>query len=201
MSNTLLLNQNYEPISVLPLSVVSWQHAIKLYFLERVSILETYDNWVVRSEKLEIPVPSVCVTKEYFNYKKAVKFSRSNLYLRDLYTCQYCNEVFDHHDLTIDHVIPRMAGGKTNWENTVTCCKPCNWSKGSKLHRPLRKPYKPDYYSLANKWRHRPITVPNASWYNYLGIKNPDISVGDIQDVPLNTLPRELSGFRLGTDG
>ena len=85
MSNCLLLNQNYEPISVLPMSVVSWQHALKLYFLERVSILETYDNWTVRSEKLEIAVPSVCVTKEYFNYKKNVKFSRSNLYLRDLY--------------------------------------------------------------------------------------------------------------------
>lgn len=170
MSHTLLLNQNYEPISVLPLSVVNWQHAIKLYFLDRVTILETYDNWTVRSEKLEIAVPSVCVTKEYFNYKKAVKYSRSNLYLRDLYTCQYCAEVFDHQDLTIDHVIPRMAGGKTNFENTVTCCKTCNHKKGSKLQKPLRKPFKPDYYHLVGRWRDRNIKVPCESWYQYLNL-------------------------------
>jgi len=196
MSNCLLLNQNYEPISVLPLSVVSWQHALKLYFLERVSILETYDNWTVRSEKLEIAVPSVCVTKEYFNYKKNVKFSRSNLYLRDLYTCQYCDEVFNHHDLTIDHVIPRMAGGKTNWENTTTSCKPCNWHKGSDLHKPLRQPYKPDYYSLASKWKNRPVTVPDKRWFQYLGISHQDVGVGDIQGVSLDNLPRGLAGFR-----
>ena len=86
MSNTLLLNSNYEPISVLPLSVINWQHSIKLYFLDRVTILESYDDWVIHSEHLSISVPSVCVTKEYFNYKKAVKFSRANMYLRDLYT-------------------------------------------------------------------------------------------------------------------
>lgn len=196
MSTTLLLNQNYEPISVLPLSVVNWQHALKLYFLDRVSILESYDDWVVRSEHLTINVPSVCVTKEYFNYKKSVKFSRSNLYLRDLYTCQYCDEVFSHHDLTIDHVLPRMAGGKTNFENTVTACKPCNHHKGSKIIKPLRAPYKPDYWALVSKWKNRPITVPNKNWYKYLGINHQDLVEGDVEGVSLNSLPRGLAGSR-----
>lgn len=172
MSDTLLLNANYEPISVLPLSVIGWQQAIKLMFLDRVKVLETYDNWVIRSERLTIEVPSVCVTTEYFNYKKNVKFSRSNLFLRDLYTCQYCNETFDQKDLTLDHVIPRASGGKTNWENSVTACKPCNHKKGSKLQTPLRMPYKPDYYSLVNKWKNRPFTVRHPSWYKYLGVEN-----------------------------
>lgn len=180
MSTTLLLNQNYEPISVLPLSVVSWQHAIKLYFLDRVTILEAYEDKVVRSEHLTIPIPSVCVTKEYFNYKKAVKFSRSNLYLRDLYTCQYCDEVFDHGDLTIDHVIPRMAGGKTNFENTVTACKPCNHKKGSKIIKPIRQPYKPEYYNLVGKWKNRPVHVAHVGWYKYLGLTPPGTAEGDI---------------------
>ena len=70
MSDCLLLNSNYEPISILPLSVIGWQHALKLYFLDRVQILESYDDWVIRSEYLTINVPSVCVTKEYFNNKK-----------------------------------------------------------------------------------------------------------------------------------
>ena len=62
MSHTLLLNANYEPISILPLSVINWQHSIKLYFLDRITILESYDDWVIHSEKLAINVPSVCVT-------------------------------------------------------------------------------------------------------------------------------------------
>jgi 5-methylcytosine-specific restriction endonuclease McrA len=173
MSNTLLLNSNYEPISVLPLSVINWQHALKLYFLDRVTILESYDDWIIRSEHLTVNVPSVCVTKEYFNYKKAVKFSRANMYLRDLYTCQYCDETFPSSELTIDHVIPRMAGGKTNFENCTTSCKPCNHKKGSKLKKPLREPYKPDYYSLVNKWKNRNVHVPQESWYKYLGLTPP----------------------------
>lgn len=196
MSHTLLLNQNYEPISVLPLSVVNWQHAIKLYFLDRVSILESYPDWVVRSEKISLNVPSVCVTKEYFNYKKAVKFSRSNLYLRDLYTCQYCGEVFNQQELTIDHVIPRMAGGKTNFENTVTCCKPCNHYKGSKHIKPLRKPYKPDYYSLVGKWKNMPVKVPDEKWYTYLGINPQDSDEDGIRDVLLDKPRHGRGGYR-----
>jgi 5-methylcytosine-specific restriction endonuclease McrA len=170
MSDTLLLNANYEPISILPLSVIGWQHAIKLMFLDRVQVLETYDDWVIRSEHLTIQVPSVCVTKEYFNNKKSVKFSRYNLYLRDLHTCQYCDEVFDHKELTIDHVLPRASGGKTVWDNCVTACKPCNHRKGSKLQKPLRMPYKPEYYSLVSKWKNMPFHVKHSSWEKYLGL-------------------------------
>jgi len=170
MSDTLLLNSNYEPISVLPLSVINWQHAIKLMYLGRVHVLETYPNWIVHSERLALNVPSVCVTRDYFHYKQAVKFSRYNLYMRDLFKCQYCDDVFDYEDLTIDHVTPRSLGGKTNWENCVTSCKTCNHAKGSHLLLPKTKPYRPDYYSLVNQWRKIPFTVKQASWNQYLGL-------------------------------
>jgi hypothetical protein len=52
MSDTLLLNQDYNPISILPLSVIGYQHAIKLMFLGRVTVLETYPNWLIRSERI-----------------------------------------------------------------------------------------------------------------------------------------------------
>ena len=181
MSDTLLLNQNYEPISVLPLSVINWQHAIKLMYLGRVHVLETYPDWIVHSERLAINVPSVCVTKDYFHYKKHVKFSRYNLYMRDLFKCQYCDDVFDYDELTIDHVVPRMAGGKSVWENCVTACKACNHAKGSKTNiRPKTKPYKPDYYNLVGKWKNMPITVRRESWYQYLGVSPP---AGVVQDA------------------
>jgi 5-methylcytosine-specific restriction endonuclease McrA len=167
---TLLLNSDFNPISVLPLSVISWQHAVKLMFLDRVTVVETYKDRLIRSEHLSIEVPSVCITKEYFNYGKSVKFSRANLFLRDLYQCQYCADTFSIPELTLDHVIPRASGGKTTWENSVTACKVCNYKKGSKLQKPIRAPFKPDYYGLVAKWKNRPFHVSHGSWYQYLGI-------------------------------
>lgn len=171
MSDTLLLNSDFNPISILPLSVVSWQHAVKLYFLDRVTILESYPDRVIRSEHLSMEIPSVCVTKEYFNYKKTVKFSRANMFLRDLYQCQYCGDTFNTNELTLDHVIPRASGGKTTWENSVTACKPCNYKKGHKLQKPLRAPFKPDYYNLINQWKNKPIRHIHPSWLKYLGME------------------------------
>ena len=139
-------------------------------FLDRVHVVESYPDWVIRSERLTINVPSVCVTKEYFKFKKAVKFSRRNLYLRDMYQCQYCGEVFESEDLTLDHVIPRAMGGKTTWENSVTACKPCNHKKGAKLVKPMREPYRPDHFHLINKWKSGTVHVRHKSWYQYLGI-------------------------------
>lgn len=171
MSDTLLLNSNYEPISVLPLSVIGWQHAIKLMYLGRVTVLETYPDWLIRSERLTLNVPSVCVTKDYFPHKQHVKFSRYNMYLRDLFKCAYCEEVFDYDDLTIDHVVPRASGGKTNWTNCTTSCKACNSAKGHKINiRPKVMPYKPDYYCLVAKWKAGPIIVRQPSWNQYLGV-------------------------------
>jgi 5-methylcytosine-specific restriction endonuclease McrA len=170
MHQTLLLNADHNPISILPLSVVTWQHAIKLFFLDRVTVLETYPGQVIRSEHLTLEIPSVCVTKEYFDYKRNIKFSKSNVYLRDLYQCQYCSDTFDTKDLTLDHVIPKSAGGKTNFENIVSACKPCNYKKGSKLQKPLRTPFKPDYYSLISQWKNTPVRIHHEGWYKYLGL-------------------------------
>ncbi len=170
MSQTLLLNSDFNPISILPLSVVSWQHAVKLMFLDRVTVIETYPDQQIRSEHLTIEMPSVCVTREYFNYKKAVKFSRANLFLRDLYQCQYCADTFSTNDLTLDHVIPRSSGGKTVWENSVTACKSCNHRKGSKLLKPIRAPFKPDYYNLIGQWRNCAFHIGHPTWNKYLGI-------------------------------
>lgn len=171
MSDVLLLNSDYNPISVLPLSVIGWQHAVKLYFLDRITVIEEYEDWVIRSENFSMNVPCVAVTKEYFHFKKSAKFSRSNMFLRDMYQCQYCGEVFEHKELTLDHVIPRAQGGKTTWENSVTACKDCNHKKGHKLIKPLRMPYKPDHFQLIKKWRERPVQVRHDSWYQYLGLK------------------------------
>jgi hypothetical protein len=60
------------------------------------------------------------------------------------------------------------------YKTQVTACKPCNHNKGHKLIKPLREPYKPDYYALVGQWRDRLITVRDPRWYQYLGIERPE---------------------------
>lgn len=176
MSDVLILNSSWQPVSILPLSVIGWKQAIRLQFLDKIQVIECYDDWIVRSEKLAIKVPAVAVSKEHTKYKKSIKFSRYNLFLRDLFTCAYCEDVFDFDDLTIDHVIPRKLGGKTNFENTVACCRNCNSKKGSKLWKPKRAPFKPDYYHLVSNWKTEiPIKIKHPSWWQYIGLEQPEL--------------------------
>jgi 5-methylcytosine-specific restriction endonuclease McrA len=143
---------------------------MKLFFLKKIEILEVYDNIPLRSEHITMYAPAVAVTKDYFSHKKAVKFSRANLYLRDMYQCQYCGGTFDHKLLTIDHVVPRKDGGVTNWENCASSCIACNGKKGHKLWKPLNVPCKPDYYNLVKKWKIRSVHINHPSWNIYLGL-------------------------------
>ena len=175
MSDTLVLNADGLPVSLLPISTISWQESIKYMCLDKADVLLWHENWIVHSATWETPVPSVIMLREYMKSKTTVRFSRANVYLRDNGQCQYCGDTFDHKDLTIDHVIPRANGGRITWENAVTACHPCNHKKGSKLWKPLRMPYRPDYYQLVNKWKTRSISIDHPSWYNYLGIENKSI--------------------------
>ena len=171
MSDCLILNGDYQPLSLLPLSVVGWQQAVKLYFLDRVRIIEVYDDWQVHSPSMNLDVPALVALKEYHNLKKHVKFSRANMLLRDMYQCQYCADTFRVADLTIDHVVPISKGGKTNWENCVSACRKCNTSKGDKVGymRPIREPYRPDYYNLSSLRKERPFNIRHSSWLPYIG--------------------------------
>lgn len=51
---------------------------------------------------------------------------RVEIFERDGYKCRYCG-VTEH--LSIDHVIPISKGGRTNKQNLVTACMPCNLKK------------------------------------------------------------------------
>lgn len=166
--STLILNANYQPLSWLPLSVIDWQDAIRLQFMDKIKVLEVYDDWVVHSPSTTIKVPALAVTKDYHAFKQGVRFSRSNLYLRDSFHCQYCGEEFNHHELTIDHVIPRAKGGKTSWLNCVAACVPCNQKKKDKIQKPLKEPFKPDYWHLTSHRRNKVYDVKHPSWVPFL---------------------------------
>jgi 5-methylcytosine-specific restriction endonuclease McrA len=170
MSNdTLLLNADGSPLSITPLSSLTWQEAMKLYVLDRVNVLEWYDDWEVHSANQTFRVPCVVSVKEYIPLTKSgINFTRQNVYIRDGFCCQYCGDLFKNHELTLDHVLPKSKGGRTNWENIVTACKPCNHSKGNNEKIvPKKKPVRPNFYQVLNS-KNFYITIGNEKWLNYI---------------------------------
>ena len=118
-------------------------------------------------------VPSILMLPRFHKFHNYVKFSRSNVLLRDMYTCQYCAEIFDKKDLTLDHVIPKSKKGPSNWENVVTACKACNLKKANHLYhvanmKPIQWPYKPNVHELHKNGRLFPPNYLHESWMDYL---------------------------------
>jgi 5-methylcytosine-specific restriction endonuclease McrA len=174
VSDTLLLNADGQPVNYLPLSIIDWKESIMYMYHNKCSVLEWYDDWMVHSPSWETKVPAVIMLKEFVRAKTSVRFSKSNVYLRDQYHCCYCGDAVTKSQATLDHVLPISKGGKTNFENIVTACGPCNFRKGNKTGpdwRPKYKPYRPGYYELVRKRKQLPFQVRHPSWYQWLDIE------------------------------
>jgi len=126
-TRTLLLTQGYEPIKI-----ISWQRAMTLLTLDKVDVVEEYDL-EIRGTSMILNVPAVVrLRKAFRRFAKPVKFSRVNIYARDEYRCQYCGRKCSIDELTYDHVVPRSRGGRTSWDNIVSCCYVCNAKKANR---------------------------------------------------------------------
>lgn len=168
----LVLNADFRPLSYFPLSLWSWQDAVKAVFLDRVSVLSEYQA-EVHSPSQTMRLPSVIALKEYIPGARRPAFTRFNVFLRDGFSCQYCSTRLPAPDLTFDHVIPRSRGGRTTWENVVTACAVCNLRKGSRLPRecsmhPLIHPRQPTAWELQDQGRGFPPNYLHESWRDYL---------------------------------
>ena len=165
----LVLNADFRPLSYYPLSLWSWQDAIKAVFLERVNIVANYDR-AVHSPSLEIKLPSVVSLKTYVKPSTHPAFTRFNVFLRDRFSCQFCGT---RDDLTFDHLLPRSRGGHTTWINVVAACSPCNLRKGnltsdeSKMW-PSQRPFQPTVQHLHRNGRLFPPNYLHESWLDYL---------------------------------
>ena len=174
----MILNADGQPLSCVPLSVISWQDAMRLVFQGKVKVIKSYDNWKIRSQFLEIDVPSIVIMSQQAKWNKELKYSRTNVYLRDSFTCQLqitnkCKELHGKvkvSELTLDHIVPRSLGGKTNWLNITTSCKNCNGEKGAdETIVPKKKPHRPTYYEVLSKRKNLPIHIRDEEWKHYLG--------------------------------
>ncbi len=170
--HALILNADFRPLSYFPLSVWSWQDAVKAIFRGSVSVVSEYER-MVHSPNLDMNLPSVLALKEYVDVTRAPAFTRFNLFLRDKWSCQYCGNKFKTHELTFDHVVPRSKGGKTNWENIVAACQCCNTKKGNAMPddigmHPIKKPAQPSVYELQDRGRTFPPNFLHESWEDFL---------------------------------
>ena len=165
----LLLNASGMPVSVLPLSTINWQDAIKYMVLAKADVVLWHENWTIRSANWETNVPSVLILREYMKPKTSVRFSRTNIFVRDSGRCQYCNIKLTRHTATIDHVVPSSKGGKTTWDNCSLSCSTCNVAKGNNEKIiPKNLPYKPSYYELVNKRKKMDFKVKHQEWLEYI---------------------------------
>jgi len=168
--STLLLNADASPVSMLPLSTLCWEDAIKYLVSDKAVVLDWHEDWIVRSARWSTRVPAVMILKEYQKKKASVRFSKQNIFLRDGYVCQYCEAEVTRKNATLDHVLPTSHGGKTIWENCTTACSDCNARKGNnKKITPRIKPWKPNYFQLVEKRKHMKWEIAHPSWANYLG--------------------------------
>ena len=160
--SVLLLNQNYEP-----LTVCNVKKAIILIYLGKAELIEHNHGWI-RSISTRYPIPSVIRLITYVRApRKRIVLNRKNLLIRDNYTCQYCGR--RTHPLTVDHVIPKQYGGKDTWENLVIACLPCNNRKANRTPEEagmslIRKPKRPNAFFFFQHF----IGVKDEKWKPYL---------------------------------
>ena len=185
MAEVLVLNKHF-----LAIAVTNWRRALGLLYLNHALVVDqrwrTYDfhNWVdlsmqfqkhpagfVHTPRLRIAIPEV-ITLKLFGLvpQREVTFSRRNLYHYYGHRCCYCGRFFPSSELTLDHILPRSRGGKTDWLNVIPSCIPCNKRKGNRL------PSEAGMKLHLNPHRPEPRTTPlgptfakRRSWEAFLG--------------------------------
>lgn len=162
-NRVLVLNQNYEP-----LSVCSAKRAIIMQLLGKVEIVETYDGVRIHSVNSSMPLPSIVRLGGYIRvpYKK-ILLTRKNIIKRDGHMCQYCRDT--QGPMTVDHITPKCFGGKDTWENMVCACEKCNNRKGDRLPEKagmklLKKPNRPSHIAFIQSF----IGISDDRWRPYL---------------------------------
>ena len=141
---SLVLNYSYEP-----LQFCSARHALIMVFGGRAEEID-HSDYFVQTPTTNFAIPTVIRVLKMVshNHKNGISFSKKNILRRDNYTCQYCG--ISDQPLTVDHIMPKSRGGKTNWTNVVVACISCNLRKGNRTPIEInmklkRKPTKPDY--------------------------------------------------------
>ena len=164
----LALNASFEP-----LTIVAPRRAVRLVLDGKAEILEADGSTPFRSERSEVPCPTVIRLVRFVHVPRRFRRQVTNTFLfaRDNYSCMYCgrhrSELRGRQFLTRDHVLPTSRGGENTWDNVVTSCSACNNRKGSRLPEEagltlLTDPSEPNYVHLV--WAVRRVTPTQAKY-------------------------------------
>jgi 5-methylcytosine-specific restriction endonuclease McrA len=110
--------------------VVPARRAVVLVLKEKADIVAS-NGVVFRSERVELPAPSVVRLRYFVNvpYKAHAALTRRAVFARDGWVCQYCGNAAEN----VDHVLPKSRGGGHVWDNVVAACRRCNSRKENRL--------------------------------------------------------------------
>ena len=156
----------------IPHRIIRWEDAITMIFKGTVDTIVEYQE-EIKSPSITIKAPAVIrLRRQIKKYHHQIKFSRRNVYTRDRFTCQYCNQRFSEKNLSYDHVIPRKRGGRTEWTNIVTACKACNRIKADQTCDeagmfPINEPVCPKFLPI-NTYRFGLESIPEE-WNGFCG--------------------------------
>lgn len=170
----MVLNRLWQPVNIVGMrrafSLLMQDHAQAIDPREGSFVIMNGEEWLadsiatppaedepcINTVRMRIRIPAVLLLRQFDRLpSREVRFNRQTLFERDHYRCQYCGNVFSPRELNLDHVIPRVYGGKTTWENVVTSCIHCNTRKADRLpHQAgmqlIRKPGRPKWRSFVS---------------------------------------------------
>jgi 5-methylcytosine-specific restriction endonuclease McrA len=142
MDRCIVLNGDYTF-----LNTVSWRRAVTLVMAGKTEVIKYADKVIRLANGTTLKIPVLIKLMKIIRtiYRNKVPFSKRNVMVRDNYKCCYCGCC---DELTIDHVIPSSRGGKTEFDNCITCCMKCNAKKGDRTPTEARmylqkRPYAP----------------------------------------------------------
>lgn len=178
-TRTLVLNADFRPLRVHPISTFSWQEAVTAVMMDRVTVLANYDLYV-RARQITVPVPSVIALKSYVRLDRPAALTRQNLYALYGPNCAYCGGHFSTKELTLDHVIPKSRypvarrHEANNFENLALACVSCNGFKGGRtpkeagmtLRVKLRRPTVAEINREAMRFLN--LEIMPKSWLDFL---------------------------------
>ncbi len=183
-SSVLVLNRSY-----LPIHVTTVRRAFAMVYQDLARIVDDeyrtfdFESWcrveavngdeALGTSRGRIRVPRVVVLRAFDRVpRRHVRFSRSNVFSRDGFTCQYCGVRPPRSHLNLDHVVPRAHGGRSTWENVVASCLDCNRRKGGRTPeqaglRLRTRPARPRWTPLASL----PLaSARHEAWRPYLRV-------------------------------
>ena len=134
-----------------------------------LSRLQNTLTWVRRLSKL-LPITEIHVETVVFDPQllrnpeiQGKEYQQGPLYRtnlraavlqRDGNKCVYCGKSGKHHQLELDHVVPRSKGGPDRYDNLVAACRPCNQKRGNQPHRTVAQTTAPQADRDTTQTRH-----------------------------------------------